>query len=137
MAIISLHYYFPWALAALAKWSLYCAVTGRAMRLDQEIGRWYAVADEPSTSWEEKLAAYRGLVDDYYEVDRFAEFCDTHLAHAEDAMREYIRSAEFDAHLVATIRRAFPPHEHEQFVAHYRGLLDAWANDQPTASGQR
>jgi len=23
----------------------------------------------------------------------------------------------------------FPPHEHEQFVAHYRGLLDAWARD--------
>jgi len=45
-------------------------------------------------------------------------------------MREYIGSAEFDAHLVATIQRAFPPHEHEQFVAHYRGLLGAWAADQ-------
>jgi hypothetical protein len=47
MALISLHYYFPWALCALAKWSLYCVVTGRAMRLDTEIGRWYAVADDP------------------------------------------------------------------------------------------
>ncbi len=109
MAIISLHYYFPWAITALAKWSLYCAVTGRPMRLDQEIARWYAVADDPSRSWEEKLAAYRGLVDDYYEADRFHEFCDTHLVHAEDCMREYIGSAEFDAHLVATIQRAFPP----------------------------
>jgi hypothetical protein len=59
----------------------------------------------PGRSWEEKLAAYRGLVDDYYEADRFREFCDQHLAHAD----EYIDSPQFDAHLVETIRRAFPP----------------------------
>jgi hypothetical protein len=136
MAIISLHYYFPWAVTALAKWSLYCVVTGRAMRLDLEIGRWYAVADDPGSSWDDKLAAYRRLVDDYYEADRFREFCDTHLAHAEDCMREYVSSPEFDAHLVTTIQRAFPPHEHEQFVAHYRGLLGAWVNDQQVAADQ-
>jgi hypothetical protein len=136
MAIISLHYYFPWALAALAKWSIYCVVTGRPMRLDTEIARWYAVADDQGLGWSEKLAAYRGLVDDYYEADRFAEFCDRHLAHADDCMASYIESPEFDAHLVATIQRAFPPHEHEQFVAHYRGLLGAWVDDQRAAAGQ-
>jgi hypothetical protein len=31
---------------------------------------------------------------------------------------------------VETVTRAFPPREHEQFVAHYRGLLAAWAADQ-------
>jgi hypothetical protein len=72
----------------------------------------------------------RALVDDYYEEDRFAEFCERHLGHADECMLEYVESAEFDELLVATIRRAFPPHEHEQFVAHYRGLLAAWAADQ-------
>jgi hypothetical protein len=134
MALISLHYYFPWAICALAKWSLYCVATGRAMRLDTEMARWYAVADDPSRSWEDKLAAYRGLVDDYYEAGRFREFCDRHLAHAEECMAEYIASPQFDAHLVETIRRAFPPHEHEQFVAHYRGLLGAWVDDQGAAA---
>jgi hypothetical protein len=109
MALISLHYYFPWAICALAKWSLYCLATGRAMRLDTEIGRWYQVADDPGRSWEEKLAAYRGLVDDYYEADRFAEFCDQHLAHADECMAEYVESLQFDDLLVATIRQAFPP----------------------------
>jgi hypothetical protein len=51
-------------------------------------------------------------------------------------MATYIDSAEFDAHLVATIRRAFPPHEHDQFVAHYRGLLAAWVTDQRAAAGR-
>jgi hypothetical protein len=106
------------------------------MRLDTEIGRWYRVADDPESSWEEKLAAYRRLVDDYYEADRFREFCDQHLAHADECMAEYIGSEQFDAHLVACIQRAFPPHEHEQFIAHYRGLLGAWADDQRAAAGQ-
>jgi hypothetical protein len=39
-------------------------VTGRAMRLVQEIGRWYAVANDPSLGWSEKPAAYSRLVDD-------------------------------------------------------------------------
>ena len=56
-------------------------------------------------------------------VERFAEFCDRHLRHADDCMREYVQSAEFDRLLVATVQRAFPPHEHEQLVAHYHGLL--------------
>src|SRR4029453_13252977 len=109
---------------------------GRAMRLDTEIARWYAVADDPSTSWEEKLAAYRGLVDDYYEAARFREVCDTHLGHAEALMAEYVESPEFDAHLVRTIQQAFPPHEHDQFIAHYRGLLGARVDDHGAAGGR-
>ena len=45
-------------------------------------------------------------------------------------MVEYIESSDFDALLVDTIDHAFPPHEHEHFIAHYRGLLGAWAKDQ-------
>ncbi len=43
---------------------------------------------------------------------------------------DYIDSAEFDTLLVETVTRAFPPAEHEHFVAHYRGLLAAWVTDQ-------
>jgi hypothetical protein len=28
------------------------------------------------------------------------------------------------------VRNTFPAHEHEQFIAHFRGLLAAWAHDQ-------
>jgi hypothetical protein len=130
MALISLHYYFPWAVAALAKWCVYCVVTGRAMRLDTEVARWYRVADDPGLGWEEKLARYRALADGYYEADRFAEFCARHLPHADECMRAYVDSAEFDRLLVDTVRRAFPAHEHDELLAHYRGLLAAWAADQ-------
>jgi hypothetical protein len=31
------------------------------------------------------------------------------------------------------VKQTFPPHEHDHFVAHYRGLLSAWARDQSAA----
>jgi hypothetical protein len=45
-------------------------------------------------------------------------------------MAGYIASPQFDDLLVTTVSRAFPQHERERFVAHYRGLLAAWVRDQ-------
>ena len=130
MAIISLHYYFPWAIRTLAKWAIFCSVTNRRMRLDGEMRRFYDIADDATRSWENKLAAYRRLTDEYIEAERYAEFCATHLPHVDEAMVDYITSAEFDDHLVRTVMAAFPAHEHEQFIARYRGLMSAWVGDQ-------
>ena len=66
----------------------------------------------------------------------FGSASSRHLRHGDDYMREYVQSAEFNRLLVATVQRAFPRHEHEQLVAHYHGLLGAWANDQRTTAGQ-
>ena len=35
-----------------------------------------------------------------------------------------------DLPIVDTVRNTFPAHEHDQFIAHFRGLLGAWAHDQ-------
>jgi hypothetical protein len=35
---------------------------------------------------------------------------------------------------VSTVKSTFPEHEHEHFVAHFRGLLAAWAEDQHAAA---
>jgi hypothetical protein len=126
VSLISLHYYFPWAIKALLRWCVYCVVTGRRMRVAMSPDPWFAV----DGGYEERLAAYRELADDYFDVDAYEEFCDRHLAHVDEAMAEYIDSPAFDRLLVETVTRAFPPREHEQFVAHYRGLLGAWVSDQ-------
>jgi hypothetical protein len=90
---------------------------------------WFAVGDS-DRGYAEKLDAYRTLADDYFEVEAYEEFCDRHLGHVDEAMAEYVDSDEFDALLVDTVQRGFPAREHEQFVAHYRGLLAAWVADQ-------
>jgi hypothetical protein len=135
VALTSLHYYFPWAIAALAKWSLFCLATGREMRVNQDFEPYFAVAADDGLGYDEKLAAYRRQADAYFEVASYEEFCAGQLRHVDEALFELVSSPWFDDLLVETVRSTFPPHEHEEFVAHYRGLLGAWSRD--AASGTR
>ncbi|MDX6199915.1 MAG: hypothetical protein QOJ79_3066 [Actinomycetota bacterium] len=129
VAITSLHYYFPWAMSALVKWSMFCTATGRKPRLDLDTARWYEIADGEA-SYDEKIAAYRRLADEYFEQDRYDEFVAKSLGDFDSMAVDYFGSSDFDQLLVETVRSTFPPHEHEQFIAHYRGLLAAWVRDQ-------
>jgi hypothetical protein len=130
VALTSLHYYFPWAIKALVCWSAFCTVTGRPNRIDQDTQRYFEIGDHEDLTYEQKLAEYRRLADDFFEVERYEEFSSQALPHVDEALLEYVQSDEFDRLLVQTVRTTFPEHEHEHFVAHYRGLLGAWAGDQ-------
>jgi hypothetical protein len=128
ISITSLHYYFPWAIGTLLKWSVFCAVTGRRPRLDLDTHNYFAVADS-SRTYDEKLIEYRKLADDYFETERYQEFCATALSHVDDMVREWVASPAFDDLLVSTVRTTYPAKEHDRFVAHFRGLLGLWVKD--------
>jgi hypothetical protein len=130
VAITSLHYYFPWAIKALAKWTVFCTATGRRPRYDLDTRRYFDIADRTDLDYDEKLAAYRTLADDYFEVERYRDFCASRLTHLDQAVLEWVEGSDFDGLLVETVRSTFPAHEHDQFIAHYRGLLGAWAKDE-------
>jgi hypothetical protein len=130
VAITSLHYYFPWAIKALAKWTVFCTATGRRPRYDLDTRRYFDIADRTDLDYGEKLAAYRALADDYFEVERYRDFCASRLGHLDAAVLEWVEGPHFDQLLVETVRSTFPAHEHDQFIAHYRGLLGAWAHDE-------
>jgi hypothetical protein len=130
VALTSLHYYFPWAMSALVRWCAFCVAQGRRMRIDVDTRPWFAIADRSDLSYEEKLREYRALADDHFETEAYAEFCAGPMKHVDEAAHEWFTSDDFDRVLVETVQATFPAHEHEQFVAHYRGLLQAWANAQ-------
>ena len=131
VSITSLHYYFPWAMMALTRWCVFCCATGRRMKVNLNLGRWFEVADRDDLSYGDKLAAYHRLTDDYFEQGPYEEFRARHLGHVEDVMHELVGGDWFDRLVVDTVRGTFPEHEHDRFVEHYRGLLAAWASDQP------
>jgi hypothetical protein len=132
ISVTSLHYYFPWAITALVRWSTYCLVTGRRANVDLETSRYFEIADS-ERSYDEKLEAYLALADARLESDRYAEWCDTHLGHLPELVAQWVASADFDRLLVETVQTTYPRQEHEQFLAHFRGLIGLWVSDQANA----
>jgi hypothetical protein len=130
VAVTSLHYYFPWAMAALLRWTVFCVVTGRRPQLDTDTARYFAIADDPALSYAEKLAGYRALADEYFDTERYTAFCAEHLAHVDAIVLDWVRSDEFRSVLAETVRAAYPVHEHDRFLGHFGGLIDAWVRDQ-------
>jgi hypothetical protein len=130
ISLISLHYYFPWAIKTLIKWCVFCAVTERRMTIDQRIQDYIAIADREDLSYDEKLAEYSRIAEEYFDTENYLDFSADALSEFDEIVVDYFRSKEFDDLLLGTITSTFPRHEHEKFVAHYRGLISAWANDQ-------
>jgi hypothetical protein len=130
VAITSLHYYFPWAMRALVRWTAFALVTDRQMRIDLDPREYFAIGDREDLSYDEKLREYRRLADEYFETARYEEFVAESLERLDELTVDYFESQEFDDLLVQIVRSTFPEHEQEHFVEHYRGLVGAWAADQ-------
>jgi hypothetical protein len=130
VAVTSLHYYFPWAITALVRWSVFCLVTGRKSRVDLQTRRYFEIADDDALDYDAKLSAYLRLADEHFETERYWEWSAKHLPHLPEVVLEWVSGDEFDRMLVDTVRATYPAHEHEQFLAHFRGLVGLWASDQ-------
>ncbi len=130
VALTSLHYYFPWAMKALVKWCVFALVTGRKPKLDLETDRYFEIADDPELSYDGKLAGYRRLADAYFDTERYLDFCASSLRHIDEIVLEWVAGADFDHLLVETVRSVYPPAEHDEFVAHVRGLVALWVKDE-------
>jgi hypothetical protein len=134
VALTSLHYYFPWAIGTLLKWCAFCVVTGRTPRLDLDTRRYFEIADRDDLDYEDKLAAYRRLTDEYFEADRYHDFCASRLAHVDELVYDWVSSPDFDRLLIDTVRSTYPPHEQERFAAHLRGLIGQWVREQAASA---
>ena len=130
MALTSLHYYFPWAMKALVKWCVFAQVTGRLVKVDLETDRYFAIADEAGMSYTEKLDAYRALADAYFDAEHYRDFCASKLAHLDEIVLDWVAGPDFDRLLIQTVRSVYPAHEQDMFIAHLRGLLGLWVNDE-------
>src|SRR5260370_8562694 len=103
---------------ALVKWCVFALVTGRSAHLDLETDRFFAIADEPGMSYEEKLTAYRGLADAYFETERYQDFCATRLPRLDQIVLDWVPAPHFHPLLVRTFPPVNPEHSHHLFITH-------------------
>ncbi|MEM7347492.1 MAG: hypothetical protein AAF485_24900, partial [Chloroflexota bacterium] len=125
IAVTSLHYYFPWAIKSLLAWTLFAVVSERPMHITMDINPYLKVADS-DRSYEEKLTEYEKLADKHFQTAKFEEFRAKQLADLDEVMWEFVQTPEFDQIIVNTVQAFFPESEWDEFIAHFRGLLNHW-----------
>jgi hypothetical protein len=129
IAVTSLHYYFPWAITALAKWSAFCLVTGRRFRIDLQTERYLDVADDPDLSYAERLDAYLALADERLCRDEYTDWCARHLPHLDAAVFEWVTGPQFARLLDQTVEATYQQHERDHFRSYFAGLIGLWVRE--------
>jgi hypothetical protein len=134
IALVSLHYYFPWAIRSLVAWCAFCSVSGRSMRLNQRTREYFEVGDREDLRYEEKLDHYAQLADAYFQMGEFEEFCTVALPHLDEVTVDYVESQAFDDLVVTAIRLEVEPERHEEMIERCRDLTRQWAADERAAA---
>jgi len=134
VAVTSLHYYFPWAITALVRWSVYCLVTGRRTSVDLHTDRYFEIADDASLTYGAKITAYLALANEHFESDRYWQWCDENLSRLPEQVHDWVTSPDFDRLLTETVRVTYPAHEQDRFMAHFRGLTGMWVKDNASSA---
>ena len=98
-------------------------------QVDLDTRRYFEIGDRDDLSYGDKLAAYRRLADEYFEADRYHDFCASRLSHVDELVLDWVSSADFDHLLVSTVQSTYPAHEHERFIEHLRGLVGQWVHE--------
>jgi hypothetical protein len=131
--VTSLHYHFPWLVKANVKWSIFCAVTKRPFRKNQDWAPFYEVA-ATGAPYREKLRAYAKIANDRYQKDEFEEFCSKHLGHLDEVAHEFFGSPVARDAVQKKVAALFPKHEVEPFTELFWKRIQAWRADQGKAA---
>jgi cytochrome P450 len=134
VALVSLHYYFPWAIEALVAWCAFCAVTERPMRINQNTRDYFDIADRPELTYEEKLDRYAQLADAYFQRPAFDEFRATALADLPSVVLDYVESPEFDDLVDRAIRLEVELERQDEMIDRCHTLTREWAADERAAT---
>lgn len=129
VALTSLHYYFPWAIKSLLKWSIFCTVTGRHGDPFVDVRPWFDIGDSDA-SYDQKLVGYQKLADQHFETEKYRDFVATSLPDVDEMVLEWVQSQDFDDLIVRTVQATYPQHEWDRFLGHFRGLTGLWASDE-------
>ena len=127
--VTSLHLHFPWLVKAKLRWSMFCAATDRPMRMNLDWGSFFALAEEGGTQ-REKLERYGAHARQYFEQDRFEEFCATQLGALDEVAHEYFGTDAAREAIRLKVQALFPEHEWDEFTDYFWQKIQDWRDDE-------
>ncbi len=123
--VTSLHFHIPWLVKAKIRWSLYVAATNRRMRHMPSWEPFFLVADSDAP-FREKLSEYAEIAREWFETDRFEDFCEKNLTDLDEVTWHYFATDKAKETVRAKVAVLFPAHEVEEYTEHFWGLLQFW-----------
>ena len=132
--VTSLHYHFPWLVAANLRWSIFCAATKRPMRVSLDWAPYFEIADTDAP-YPEKLAAYAAIARERFQSDEFESFCATHLPHLDQVVWEFFASDVAHDAVQQKVAALFPAHEIDEFTELFWGRIQRWRAERRGADG--
>ncbi|CAN5210903.1 hypothetical protein BH24PSE2_BH24PSE2_02230 [soil metagenome] len=133
--VTSLHYHFPWLILANLRWSVFCAATGRPMRIHFDWQPYFEIA-ERELPYRERLAAYAKIARDRYDSEQFEAFCARHLAHLAEIASDFFASDEARDAVRKKVSALFPAHEVDEFTELFFGRIQRWRRQEAGAASQ-
>lgn len=130
--VTSLHYHFPWLIMSNIRWSVFCAATDRSMHANLNWGDYFAIAAEDKP-FDEKLDDYAKLAFEYFEYDRFNEFCEKHLGHLDEVAYDFFGSDTVRDAIRKKVTALYPEHEIDEFTELFWSRIQTWRSEQESA----
>ena len=131
--VTSLHYHFPWLIKANLRWSIFCAVTDRAMRKNMDWQPFLDVADRDLDP-RERLSEYAKIAHERFETERFRDFCREHLGHLDELAYEFFGSDTMRDAVHRKVSALFPAHEIDEYTELFWSRVQTW-REQEGAQG--
>ena len=100
------------------------------MGIDLQMTQYLNVLNDDGINQQDKFDFCRKLSEDYFEIDRFEQFCSQNFADLNDRMVDFY-DEKFDEILKFAIEFSkFPDHEHDHFYGEYKNMMDTiWRKD--------
>jgi len=134
--VTSLHYHFPWLVAANLRWSIFCAATKRPMPVNLDWTPFFDIADS-ELPYVDKLRAYASIARRRFQTDEFEAFCAEHLDHLDRVVWEFFGDDIARDAVDQKVASMFPSHEIEEFTELFWRRIQSWRTDNQPVLGTR
>jgi len=131
--VTSLHYHFPWLVAANLRWSIFCAATKRPMPVNLDWSPYFEIAAE-DRPYREKLAAYAVIASERFQTAEFEAFCAEHLPHLDEVVWDFFGTDVARDAVRQKVATLYPEHEIEPFTELFWSRVQHWRDDAKRAA---